>query len=53
MNNLFLGKDPHMISHVVLVYDYNYAVQVVRSDKVLSKIPVSSYDHSIVFCGYS
>ena len=43
MNNLFLGKDPHLINHVG--YDYNCVVQAVHSYKVLFTIPVSSYDH--------
>ena len=40
VNNLLLSKGLDLISHVG--YDYNCAVQVIRSDKVLSKIPVSS-----------
>ena len=35
VNNLFPGKDPHLMDYVV--YHYNYAVQVVCSDKCCLK----------------
>lgn len=44
INNLLIYKDPDLLSRVGKLY--NDAVQVIRSDKVLAKIPVSSYDNS-------